>query len=159
MAVRPVRPDDYTSWRQLWLAYNAFYGREGVNALPEEITTLTFSRFFESGEPVHALVAEDDDQLVGLAHFLFHRSTSERACVCYLEDLFTAPSARRRGVAQALIEAVCDRARAKGSTSAYLLTQNSNTVARRLYDRLGVNSGFIAYRLPFGATTTATSNP
>ena len=37
---------------------------------------MTWSRFFDAYEPVHALVAESDGQLLGLVHYLFHRSTT-----------------------------------------------------------------------------------
>ena len=76
--VRPVRESDYAQWRALWDGYNAFYGRAGATALSEDITRSTWERFSRSDEPVHALVAEDAGRLVGLAHYLFHRSTTTR---------------------------------------------------------------------------------
>ena len=36
--------------------------------------------------------------LVGLAHFLFHRSTISIESICYLQDLFTIEAARGNGV-------------------------------------------------------------
>ena len=69
-----------------------------------EITRMTWMRFFDAHEPMHALVAESGDQLVGLAHYLFHRSTTAIAPVCYLQDLFTDASARGQGIGAALIE-------------------------------------------------------
>ena len=48
-----------------------------------------------------ALVAESDGNLVGLAQYLFHRSTSRIASTCYLQDLFTLPAARGKGVGRA----------------------------------------------------------
>src|SRR5476651_1781295 len=76
LTIRPVTPTDYQQWLPLWDGYNAFYGRSGNTALPLEITQTTWSRFFDENEPVHALVAESEGQLVGLVHYLFHRSTS-----------------------------------------------------------------------------------
>src|SRR3982750_2553601 len=101
--VRPVALKDYDQWLPLWLGYNAFYGRSGATALPEEITKTTWDRFFDESEPVYALVAEMDGRLVGLTHFLFHRSTTNIKPVCYLQDLFTDPSLRGKGVGRALI--------------------------------------------------------
>jgi hypothetical protein len=43
----------------------------------------TWSRFFDAYEPVHALVGEDAGNLLGLVHFLFHRSTISVEPVCY----------------------------------------------------------------------------
>ncbi len=90
-SVRAIRQEDYAQWLPLWLGYNEFYGRVGATALPEEITAATWERFFNPHEPVHGLVAVNEDgQVVGLVHYLFHRSTTRLNHVCYLQDLFTA---------------------------------------------------------------------
>ena len=97
--VRAVRRADYLAWRDLWDGYNAFYGREGPTALAPEITQMTWLRFFDSYEPMHALVAETSNGILGFAHLLYHRSTIQLGPTCYLQDLFTAEAARGRGVA------------------------------------------------------------
>ena len=146
MIVRSVRLEDFDQWKLLWDGYNAFYGRSGPRSLPDEITRTTWARFFDAGEPVHALVAELDGKLVGLAHYLFHRSTTKLALVCYMQDLFTAQSARGKGVGRALIEAVYAMARDAGSERVYWQTHETNAVAQRLYEQLAERSGFIVYR-------------
>ena len=146
VTVRPVAEDDYADWLPLWEGYNQFYGRFDETALPEAITRSTWSRFFEAAEPVHALVAERHGRLVGLVHYLFHRSTIMIAPTCYLQDLFTGVSARGGGVGEQLIRAVYDAARDAGSSAVYWHTHETNAVARRLYDRVATNSGFLVYR-------------
>src|SRR5688572_4430379 len=146
VTVRPVVPADFNTWKPLWDGYNAFYGRHGATALPDAVTQATWARFFDAGEPVHALVAESDGQLLGLAHYLFHRSTSQIALSCYLQDLFTVEAARGQGVGQALIEAVADRARSAQAGRLYWQTHETNQVAMRLYDQVGGRSGFVVYR-------------
>src|SRR5207237_5973820 len=107
LIVRPVAPTDFAQWEPLWEGYNTFYKR----ALPAEITRMTWSRFFDTYEPVHALVAAKNGELLGLVHYLFHRSTIQIAPTCYLQDLFTSEAARGQGVGRVLIEAVYARAR------------------------------------------------
>ena len=143
--VRPVEKTDLAAWRPLWDGYNAFYGRAGETALPDEVTRTTWQRFFDPGEPVFALVADDNDSLLGLVHYLFHRSTSRIAPTCYLQDLFTVPAARRSGVGRALIEAVYVRAREQGLQRVYWQTHESNAVGRALYEQVAQNEGFIVY--------------
>jgi GNAT superfamily N-acetyltransferase len=144
--IRSVVPADYDQWKPLWDGYNAFYGRHGATALPDHITQQTWSRFFDAYEPVHALVAEQDGKLLGLAHYLFHRSTISIAPNCYLQDLFTVDASRGRGVGRALIEEVYRRAAQAGCPRVYWHTHETNSTAMRLYDKVAEKSGFIVYR-------------
>jgi GNAT superfamily N-acetyltransferase len=145
LRIRSVAASDYAQWLPLWDGYNAFFGRSGATALPEAMTETTWARFFDEREPMHALVAEANGQLVGLAHYLFHRSTTAMGLSCYLQDMFTAPSTRKTGVGRALIEAVSERAREAGSPRLYWQTRNDNATARRLYDQVAEATGFIVY--------------
>ncbi len=146
VTVRSVTPQDFGRWLPLWDAYNEFYGRVGNTALPRATTQATWERFFESGEPVHALVAERDGELIGMAHYLFHRSTISIPPTCYLQDLFTTERARGQGVGRALIDDVYERAKAAGSSRVYWQTHETNVTAMRLYDGLAERSGFVVYR-------------
>jgi len=144
--IRPVTREDYNQWLPLWQGYNAFYGRSGSTALPEEIIQTTWSRFFDGYEPVHALVAESEGRLIGLTHYIFHRSTIAIDPNCYLQDLFTTESARGKGVARALITEVYEQARLAGSSRVYWQTHETNTTAMLLYDKVAEKSGFVVYR-------------
>jgi GNAT superfamily N-acetyltransferase len=93
---------------------------------------------------VHALVAEAGG-LVGIAHYLFHRSTTRLNEVCYLQDLFTAEELRGRGIGRQLIQAVYAAARAAGSSRVYWQTQVTNALGRALYDKVAEHRGFIVY--------------
>ena len=145
VVVRAIQPDDFDQWLSLWDGYNAFYGRAGATALPKEITQATWERFFNPVEPVFALVAEHDGEVVGLAHYLFHRSTTRLGPVCYLQDLFTAPTRRKLGIGKALIHRVYEQATLAGASRVYWQTQSTNEAGRALYDKLAKHSGFIVY--------------
>jgi GNAT superfamily N-acetyltransferase len=145
LIIRNVDRNDRPQWEVLWDGYNAFYGRSGPSALDPAITELTWARFFDPAEPVHCLVAVDGDEVVGLVHYLFHRSTTRAADVCYLQDLFTAESSRGHGIGRRLIEAVMDAARRAGSSRVYWQTKVDNHAARGLYDRVAKHTGFIVY--------------
>ena len=144
--IRPVRREDFPNWRVLWDGYNAFYGRDGATALPLEITQMTWGRFFDAYEPVHALVAEQSGALLGLVHYIFHRTTIQIEPTCYLQDLFTAEAARGKGIGRALIEAVYERATAAGTKRVYWHTHETNSTAMLLYNKVADKSGFIVYR-------------
>ncbi len=142
VTIRALRPDDRAAWEPLWQGYQTFY----KVSLPAEVTEETWRRLHDPAEPVHGLVAESDGRLVGLAHYVFHRMTWTIADRCYLNDLFTAESARGRGAGRALTEAVYAAAKARGSTTVWWLTHETNETARALYDRIARRSGFIQYR-------------
>jgi GNAT superfamily N-acetyltransferase len=146
VSVRFVTREDYEDWLPLWDGYNAFYGRSGITALAPEITRITWARFFDASEPVHGLVAESQGKLLGLTHYLFHRSTTAIEPTCYLQDLFTNEAARGKGVGRALINAVYEQARRAGSLRVYWQTHETNHTAMQLYDKVAERSGFIVYR-------------
>jgi GNAT superfamily N-acetyltransferase len=149
LSIRSVARQDYDQWLPLWAGYNAFYGRSGDTPLSPDITQTTWARFFDAYEPVHALVAEQNGQLVGLAHYIFHRSTTALGPNCYLQDLFTSETARGKGIGRALINAVYERAKNAGSSRVYWLTHEANQTARELYDKVAEDSGFVMYRKLF----------
>jgi len=145
LRIRPITNTDYEAWLPLWDGYNAFYGRQGEMALDLNITKTTWARFLNAHEPINAFVAEQNGQLVGLVHFIFHRSTTRLNDVCYLQDLYVNQAIRGAGVGRQLIQAVYDAAQTAGSTRVYWQTQYSNTAGRALYDKVAKHLGFIVY--------------
>lgn len=142
LSVRPLRKDDEPTWRSLWKAYLAFYETDRT----EEVYETTYARLL-SDDPheFHGMIADVNGTPQGLAHYLFHRHGWSVENVCYLQDLYVAPEARGQGVGRALIEAVYAAADKAGAPSVYWLTQDFNTTARRLYDRVGTLTPFIKY--------------
>jgi GNAT superfamily N-acetyltransferase len=142
LTVDALRPEDYAAWLRLAQGYKTFYETE----LPESAYQHTWQRLLQA-EVVHGLAARLDGQLVGITHYLFHASNWS-ADVCYLQDLFVDESARGQGVARALIEQVACVARERGAPRLYWGTHHTNARARRLYDHVAVNQGFIRYEYP-----------
>ena len=138
--VRDIAPSDRLRWQPLWQGYQPSGG------IAEEVTDTTWRRFFDGLEPVHALVAEEGEALIGFAHYLFHRSTAQLGCVCYLQDMFVVQAARGRGVGRALIDGVSVRAKAAGASRVYWVTGETNAAARALYDKVGTLTRFVQYR-------------
>jgi GNAT superfamily N-acetyltransferase len=139
--VRPLRSDEREAWEPLWRRYLQFYEA----AVEPEVTETTWRRLHDPSEPMRVLGAFLDDRLVGIVHYLFHRSTWTIGDYCYLQDLFTSADARGLGAGRALIEAVYDDARTAGASRVYWLTHESNATARALYDTLADRPGFIEY--------------
>ena len=140
ISIGPLEPADQAAWQQLFAGYHAFYGRP---SWPQRDYDETWRRIL-SDDQIHARGARIDGRLVGIAHFLAHPSTSS-ADHCYLQDLYTAPEARGLGAARALIAEVERWARARECARVYWHTQTGNETARRLYDQVAENRGFIQY--------------
>jgi GNAT superfamily N-acetyltransferase len=143
--VRQIQASDYAAWLPLWDGYNAFYGRHGLTTLPLTVTQSTWARFFNADEPVFALVAMRHGELVGIAHYLFHRSTIRVEPICYLADLFTLPDLRGQGIGRLLVEAASAQAKGYGATRLYWQTHTTNAPGRLLYDQVAKHEGSIVY--------------
>lgn len=142
ISVRPLTPADRAQWEPLWKGYQAFY----KTVIPDDVTDLTWSRFHDPHEPMHALGAFRGEKMLGIVHYIFHRSCWTRGDYCYLQDLFTAQEARGMGVGRALIEAVYAAAKDQGANRVHWLTQHDNATAMQLYDNIADKSGFVQYR-------------
>lgn len=142
LTIRPLTAADQPEWRRLWTAYLAFY----ETTLPDAVFDTTFARLLDPARPEqNALVAELDGRLVGLVHYIYHAHNWRAEDVCYLQDLYVDPETRGTGAGRALIEAVYRAADANGTPAVYWLTQDFNTTARQLYDRIAKVSPFIRY--------------
>jgi GNAT superfamily N-acetyltransferase len=142
--VRLLEPRDKQAWLGLFKAYIEFYKAR----VSEDVIETLWHRLLQGGEGFHAaLVAVDEqDKPIGLAHILMHRSTWTNGWYCYLEDLFVDPAVRGGGIGKALIEAVYARADAHGCSRTYWMTQETNSTARGLYDKVASKSPFVQYR-------------
>ena len=145
VTIKPVGASERAAWERLWQGYLAFYEAKVSDAA----TDTAWRRLHDPNEPMFVLGAYVDGELVGIVHYLFHRSMWTIGNYCYLQDLFVAEAARGRGLGRALIEAVYVRAREAGASRVYWLTREENATARALYDKLAERSGFIQYRKIF----------
>jgi len=145
VTIRPLMAADRDGWSGLWAAYLQFY----KTSVQPDVYDSTFARLLgDDARDFNAFVAEQNGTLVGLVHYLFHRHAWKIEDVCYLQDLYADPQVRGTGVGRQLIEAVYEAADAQGAPSVYWLTQDFNTQARVLYERIGVLTPFIRYQRP-----------
>ncbi len=140
--IRPLQQSDNADWRRLWTLYLEFY----ETTVSDEVYATTWKRLFDGGEfEPKGMIALVGGKPVGLVHYLYHRSCWSLVNNCYLQDLFAAPEVRGTGVGRALIEAVHAAAANEGVANVYWMTHETNTVGRRLYDRVARRTGFIEY--------------
>lgn len=146
MKIRMAREEDFAQWLPLWKGYQTFYKTD----IAETVTGKTWARFLDTNEPMHCAVAEIDGKLVGMVHYIFHRSCWTEGDYVYLQDLFAHPEVRGKGIGRALIEHVYAKAAEADASRVWWLTHESNAQAMLLYDRIAEKSGFIQYRKVLG---------
>ena len=146
LTIRPLAASDRAGWAPLWQGYLTLYRA----SIASDIRDIPSARLPGGAEPMGGFVAERDGVLIGLVHWVIHRTTWNSRDICYLQDLFTAPEARGSGAGRALIEAVRQMAQARGCFRVYWQTHESNAQAQALYDKVADKSGFIVYRQPLG---------
>lgn len=142
MNIRPIARDDKAQWLPLWKGYQAFY----KVAIADDVTDLTWERFFDELVPVNAFVAEENGTILGFVHYIFHYSAWTKGPYVYLQDLFTSEAARGKGVGTKLIEAVYAASEKAGAARVYWLTHETNATAISLYEKVADRSGFIQFR-------------
>lgn len=141
--VRKIEASDKAQWMELFRGYIVFYEAD----IPAEQYELTWNRLMDPNYECHGFVAELDGKVVGLTHYSFQTSTWAPVNYCYLEDLFTDPEVRGKGVGRALIDEVKAVAEAAGSSRLYWNTDATNETARKLYDSYVSVSGKVQYRI------------
>ncbi len=145
VVIKPVGAAERAEWEPLWKAYLDFYQA----TVSRETYDATWMRLQDPAEPMFVLGAYVDGKLIGIVHYLYHRSCWTIGDYCYLQDLFVAADSRKLGVGRALIEAVYQEAQAAGASRVHWLTHETNGIARALYDTLADRPGFIQYRKVF----------
>ncbi len=145
LVIRPIGADERAAWEPLWRGYLTFY----KSSQTPDVTDITWKRLLDPNEPMFALGAYVDGKLLGIVHYLYHRSFWTSGDYCYLQDLFVAEETRTLGLGRALIEAVYAKAKEAGASRVYWLTQEGNATARVLYEKVAERSGFIQYRKIF----------
>jgi len=151
MTVHPVGVDDFAEWNPLWRGYLdhcqfAYHPKQAQ---------LTWSRLLAHENALHGLLLHHDNVAVGLAHYLFHFTTTTPHPFCNLQDLYVRPAFRGRGGATMLLTAVADAARAQQADGFYWLTESHNSTARALYDRVAVRTSHVLYAMALHAPAPA----
>ncbi len=143
MSVHICRPEDRhrAGWEAQFNKYFDFYAAPQRQAVLDS----AWERIVANRNPHGLLALDEDGQVVGLVHYIFHPSTWTADPYCYLQDLYVDEVCRGKGIGRSLIEAVYRAAAEKPASQVYWLTQHFNADARLLYDRVAELTPFIKY--------------
>lgn len=143
--VARATPDDLDEVAGLFDNYRAFYGRGGE---PQESRDFIGQRLRAADSAIY-LARQGAGEALGFMQL--YPSFSSVACrpLWILNDLYTRPEARRRGVGTALLQAARSHARATGAVRLVLETATDNRKAQALYESFGFvrDAGYFTYTL------------
>ncbi len=148
MQIRPAVESDVPALMPLMRGYCDFYEANPSDAGLDEMARALIATEDDKGM---LLVADEGSGAIGFAAVGWKWSSLRGTRIVVLEDLFVAPEARGRGAADALIQAVAERARENGAPVVTWLTAPDNQRAQAVYDRVGGKSDtFLEYELELG---------
>jgi GNAT superfamily N-acetyltransferase len=84
----------------------------------------------------HLAAAIEDGIIVGIASAV-HYVHPDKPPELWINEVGVAETHRRRGIARQLLQALFERGRGLGCSQAWVLADQSNTVAHRLYESAG----------------------
>ncbi len=143
VVVRPVEPADHDAWERLFHAYRTFYEEDVDQAVVDRV----WDWIHDETNEVNALVAVLDGEVVGFAHHREFATPAAGRRGLYLDDLFTEPDLRGKGVGRALISRLAELARERGLYKVRWITAADNATAQRLYDDLAERTTWVTYDL------------
>jgi len=157
VTIRPAAAGDEAAWRELWAAYLRFY----QVALPPAVTDATWRRISTPGGPMGALLAVDaSGDVLGFLNYVAHQVSFCELDACLVDDIYVRPDARRLGIGRELLASLIARADAEGWSKVYWVALESNSVARRMFDRhFAKCDGHVRYTVPCRAAARTIRTP
>jgi len=146
LTIERVIETDLTELLQLMRAYCDFY-----EVAPSDDALLSLARalIVDPEREGVQLLARSEGRAVGFATIFWSWATTSAERIGVMNDLFVAPEARGKGIAEALIEACRAECAAHGAGKLTWQTAPDNATAMKLYDRIGaVRDQWVDYWLP-----------
>lgn len=146
--IRAVEPADEAGWKTLFRAYREFY----KYADDEKVVAQIWNWIFDESRVTESFVAVDENNnVVGIANIRVFPRNLVAGKALWLDDLFTLPELRGKGVARALLSALKDKANAEGYNAVRWITAEDNAQARELYDKVATKTVWVTYDLKLDA--------
>lgn len=141
LILRPATPDDHSGWGTLFREY-AHIG--GVTLSDAQVERVWGWISADAGR-TRCVLAVNDESPVGFVHYRPFERPITASVGLWIDDVYVQPSSRGQGIAGALIDAIRAQAGAGGYDVIRWTTRESNTGARKLYDRIAVPAPVVVY--------------
>jgi len=131
--IEVVSKDNLAEVLPLIREYQEFYK---ISDISDDRNSEFFAQFGESNPMGCQFAYREAGNIVGFATVYFSFTTSITAKVAILNDLYTLPSCRGKGIGRQLIERCRSHAAENGAARLQWVTAPDNEQAKKLYDSL-----------------------
>ena len=141
--IRYLNHKDKDKWEKLYHAYADFY------KVPMNSTILDtlWNWILDDNHIVNGICYELEGNIVGIAHYRSMPRPIKGQYIGFLDDLFVEPEFRGQQIAQKLISYLKSLSKANNWNGIRWITHSYNENAKKLYDKIGNNTGFELYEL------------
>ena len=141
--IREVRLDDKVEWEILYRGYANFYKVE----MNEKILETVWGWLHSYNHDVSGLVYEQNNKIIGIAHYRKMPSPLRGKYIGFVDDLFVDPNHRKMGVGEKMIKEIKEISKRNDWNLVRWITRDDNTTAKSLYDRLSKKTNWEVYEL------------
>lgn len=132
-----IRPAQEQDMEQIIVLCQAHAEYERSDYDPDQKEEILSRFIFRQNPPLHCLVVEQAEALVGYATFMKQFSTWDAAFYIYLDCLYLTEATRGQGIGTAIMEKIKSFARAERCSVIQWQTPDFNEKAIRFYQKIG----------------------
>ena len=141
--IREIRLDDKNQWEVMYRGYADFYKVEINN----KILNTVWEWIHDKNHDVCCLVYEQNNKIIGLAHYRKMPSPLRGKYIGFLDDLFVDPIHRRNGVGEKIIKEIKAISIRNNWNLVRWITRDDNTTAKFLYEKFSKKTNWEVYEL------------
>jgi len=141
--IRKLEQKDKANWSKLYNGYADFY-KAPMNT---GVLDTLWGWIHDKTHDVDGLCFELENKIVGIVHYRTMPRPIKGKYIAFLDDLFVEPDFRGQKIAQKLISHLKSLAKANNWDGIRWNTHSSNKNAKKLYDKIANNTGFVVYEL------------
>jgi RimJ/RimL family protein N-acetyltransferase len=146
--IRPAAHGDVEAIALLMDDIDRFYGAPNVESSGKRVSQIA-AVLFQEPKAAYALLAWENDNLVGMAAYSFLWPAAGVTRSLYLKEIYVAEAVRGKGIGTLLIQRLCQIAVEHACSRVEWTTDEANVLSKGFYERLGVskNQDKAFYRL------------
>ena len=141
--IREMRLNDKNQWEALYREYADFYKVE----MNDKILKIVWEWIHDKNHDVCGLVYEQDNKIIGIAHYRKMPSPLRGKYIGFLDDLFVEPKHRKKGVGEKIIKEIKVISKKNNWNLVRWITREDNTKAKSLYKKLSKKTNWEIYEL------------